>query len=185
MRKCKKCGVAKPLRMFECTNVERGWYRLECMACTRERQRGYASRSRDEIAERQTYWRNYHLKNRDKKIAKAAEWARQNPERRRTIALNHYYRLQDAAILAYGGYQCSWCGIDEPMVLTLDHVNNDGNVKRKGEGQGAALYRGLRDRGYPDGYAVLCMNCNHAKMRNRGVLLPSLKGRFNDQSESS
>ena len=41
----------------------------------------------------------------------------------------------------------------------------------------------LKDNGYPSGFQVLCMNCNHAKYRNGGVLPESLKGRCIDYPE--
>jgi len=88
----------------------------------------------------------------------------------RTIALNYYYRMQHEAILAYGGYKCACCGETEPKFLSLDHVNNDGAEHRRNENlSGATLYKWLKDNDYPDGFQVLCMNCNHGKMRNGGV----------------
>ncbi len=45
---------------------------------------------------------------------------------------------------------------------------------------GHKFYKWLRDAGYPDGFQVLCMNCNHAKYRNGGILPQTLKGRCND-----
>ncbi len=181
MRTCRKCGQSKPLRMFEMINVKRGWYRGECKACTNRRKRNEGTKARKEIASRVEYLKRYHEENRDHIVAKATAWNKANPERRRENALNYYYRLQDAAILAYGGYKCSWCGIDDPICLSIDHVNNDGAEQRKKHKlAGAAFYRWLRDHDYPPGYVVLCMNCNHGKMRNGGVLPPSLFGRCND-----
>ena len=67
-------------------------------------------------------------------------------------------------IEAYGG-MCACCGETEPKFLSIDHINNDGYERRKnGEQCGAALYRWLRDQGWPkDDYQLLCMNCNFAK----------------------
>ena len=170
----------KPLRMFECTNIDRGWYRRECKTCTNRRTNGYAEASREAIRKR-AYHRDYSARNSAVRVAKATEWNKANPVRRRENALNHYYRLYDAAFQAYGGYRCVWCGIDDPIVMTLDHIANDGAAQRRAlRKTGAAFYKWLRDEGYPAGFQVLCMNCNHAKMRNRGVLPDSLKGRCND-----
>lgn len=181
MRSCRKCGETKPLRMFECTNVERSWYRRECKTCTNRRRRNEGCASRAEIARRQTYQRDYSAKHSALRVARATEWAKANPERRRQNALNYYYRLADQAIQAYGGYECSWCGIDDPICLVLDHIENNGaEERRQFKYQGASFYKWLRDRGYPKGYQVLCMNCNHGKMRNGGILPASLKGRCND-----
>ena len=178
MRKCKKCGSEKPLDQFEMTNRERGWRRHECKVCTKKRVQSWNEKSKQHLQE---YHRQYHQANRDKKIAMVAKWAAENPGNRRQNALAYYYRLQHAAMTAYGGYECSWCGIDEPLVLCIDHVHNDGNVHRREiDASGAGFYKWLRDNGYPEGFQVLCANCNHAKHRNGGELPESLKGRCND-----
>ena len=183
LRECRKCGEAKPFRMFECTNVERGWYRRECKSCTNRRRSDEGQMSRAELARRQAD-REYSQVHSQRKTARAVAWNEANPERRRQNALNYYYRLSDAAIQAYGGYRCVWCGIGDPIVLTLDHIHNNGRAERRAlKKQGASFYKWLRDNGYPAGFQVLCMNCNHAKARNRGVLPASLKGRCNDHPE--
>lgn len=60
--------------------------------------------------------------------------------------------------------------------LTIDHINNDGakqrenlyNGKRR-YGAGKRFYSWLKQNGYPEGYQVLCYNCNCGKERNKGV----------------
>jgi hypothetical protein len=182
MRKCVKCGQDKALDAFECTNSDRGWYRRECKVCVRNRVRRCAEDSKSKIQE---YRRAYHSKHREKIIVKVNDWVQKNPDRRRKNALAYYYRLQHAAIEAYGGYRCGWCGIDEPLVLCIDHVANNGRAHRQEIGSlgGHRFYKWLRDSAYPPGFQVLCMNCNHGKYRNGGVLPPTLKGRCNDYPE--
>lgn len=181
MRKCKKCGVEQPLSQFEMHNKEKGYRRHECRSCTKARVRNWADKSRAHIKQ---YRQDYHQNNRAKIVGKVNEWVKNNPEKRRANALSYYYRLQDAAIMAYGGYKCGWCGIGEPLVLCIDHVENNGRAHRReiGSTGGAKLYKWLRDNHYPTGFQVLCMNCNHAKYRNGGTLPESLKGRCNDHS---
>ena len=183
MRKCTKCGIEKELDKFECIAPTKGWHRRECKECTKARVKNYADQSKTAI---QQYKMQYHAKNKDKIVAKVNEWVKNNPERRRKNALAYYYRLQHDAIMQYGGYKCVWCGIDEPLALCLDHVENDGNKHRKELGflGGHRLYKWLRDQNYPPGFQVLCMNCNHAKHRNGGKLPQSLYGRCNDQPET-
>lgn len=58
------------------------------------------------------------------------------------------------------------------MFLTIDHVANDGaEMRRNGTygNSGTAFYQWLRKSGFPAGFQVLCMNCNHGKHRNGGV----------------
>jgi len=182
VRKCRTCSTEKSLDQFECISPVKGWYRRQCKACIMDRNRGYVDISKERIRE---YHREYYRKNKEKLDKRSKDWIEANKDRRRTTGLYHYYSLQHDAIVAYGGYRCNWCGIDEPLVLAIDHVNNDGKehreqIKSKG---GVILYKWLRDHGYPEGFQVLCMNCNHAKYRNKGVLPESLKGRCIDHRE--
>lgn len=88
--------------------------------------------------------------------------------RKRDAARARHAQYRQDALDAYGG-QCACCGEQEPTFLAIDHVNNDGNTQRSELGQGSfKIYRWLKNQGYPDGYQVLCHNCNYAK-HVRGV----------------
>lgn len=178
---CRKCGLDKPTTEFECISPTKGWFRRECSRCVYLRHKALEDASKDAIFNQREYNRDYYRKNKNKLDERSKEWIANNPDRRRKTALSYYYRLQTAAILAYGGYQCSWCGIDEPIVLAIDHVENNGREHRKEVGSvgGHKFYKWLKDHGYPKGFQVLCMNCNHAKYRNGGKLPEVLKGRCN------
>lgn len=182
--RCRKCGRELPITQFECISPTKGWHRRECKECVYQRHKNADDASKLAIRE---YNRDYYRKNKEKLDQRSIDWIAANPEKRHKTALSYYYRLQNEAILAYGGYVCCWCGIDEPFVLAIDHVNNDGKEHRRliGSVGGHKFYKWLRDNNYPKGFQVLCMNCNHAKYRNGGKLPESLKGRCNDQSESS
>lgn len=87
-----------------------------------------------------------------------------------------WQRERHAAIMAYGGYVCACCGETEPLFLQIDHINNDGANHRRslgygGNGKGAhsAMLMWMRRNDYPEGFQVLCANCNHGKSRNGGV----------------
>ena len=77
--------------------------------------------------------------------------------------------LKDAAYMAYGGYVCACCGETEPIFLTIDHINNNGNEHRKTISAGYAMYLWLKKNNYPEDFQILCMNCNWGKARNKGV----------------
>ena len=66
-----------------------------------------------------------------------------------------------------GGHcQCDGCKVSSIGFLTLDHVNGDGAAHRNANGLGtggATLWLYLKRNGDPEGYQVLCCNCNHSK----------------------
>jgi hypothetical protein len=69
------------------------------------------------------------------------------------------------------GSICQCCGESNFLFLQLDHVNNDGAKERKELGLvgGHSFYRYLKKQNYPEGYQVLCANCNFGKRMNKGV----------------
>jgi hypothetical protein len=105
-----------------------------------------------------------------------AEWIRQNrakinaattkwrAKRREHInAYNREWNLRRRKeVLDHYGSKCACCGESCYEFLTIDHINNDGKEHRKLIGQ-QHLYHWLRKNGYPDGFQILCWNCNSAK----------------------
>lgn len=77
-------------------------------------------------------------------------------------------KIRDAAFAAYGGYICACCGETEKLFLSIDHINGGGHKHRKSLKSGH-FYEWLRDQKYPNGYQVLCMNCNCGRHRNGGI----------------
>jgi hypothetical protein len=69
------------------------------------------------------------------------------------------------ALEKYGGIppKCACCGECHLEFLTIDHMNGGGNVHRKEIGGGSGgIYRWLRNKKWPDGFRVLCINCNYS-----------------------
>src|SRR5215475_10012338 len=88
-----------------------------------------------------------------------------HPENRRI-----YYKKTRADVLtAYGG-RCACCGETESMFLCIDHVDNDGAAHRRAMNNngGTSMYTWLKARGYPEGFRVLCHNCNIGRHINGG-----------------
>lgn len=93
----------------------------------------------------------------------------QNKEKRATIARKDYANKRLAIIEHYGG-RCSCCGEAEPLFLEIDHINNDGKIHRQNIGIGGrTLILWLIKNNYPDGFQVLCSNCNQGKKRGGGA----------------
>lgn len=99
-------------------------------------------------------------------------WAERNPEKRRRIILRANYKKTDALklavtnVLTNGEGTCRWCGQGDQDVLTVDHIDHKGSSHRRSIGQ-SSLYRWLVKNDYPEGFQVLCYNCNVKKERIR------------------
>jgi len=86
----------------------------------------------------------------------------------RLIARERAHLLKLDILLHYcnGGVVCNNCGESDIDVLQIDHINGGGNQQRKALGlRGGRLYLWMIQNGYPDGYQVLCANCNMRKAR--------------------
>ena len=144
---CNKCQKDKPETEFYKGSGK------ECKECEKEAKR------------------KYHAESRKRAIERATQWNKEHPEKHAEHSINYYYRLQDEALRAYGGYKCACCGTTIREFLTIDHIENDGNAHRKAIGfnYGASFYRWLKQNNYPPGFQVLCYNCNYGKHRNHGV----------------
>ena len=70
-----------------------------------------------------------------------------------------------SALMAYG-WSCACCGEDRYEFLAIDHINGGGTKHRKelsgGNRGGHPMYQWLADNNYPNGFRVLCHNCNVA-----------------------
>jgi len=80
-----------------------------------------------------------------------ADYSRQRCRREKLRVVSHY---------SGGGNCCACCGEYHIEFLCIDHIDGGGTKRRAIEGGGNSLYRWLHRMGYPDGYRVLCHNCN-------------------------
>ena len=111
------------------------------------------------------------------------KWRKEHPESSQKYSKEYYRKhpkynikwcrenrivIRKEMLSAYGG-KCSMCGIDNPIVLDIDHINNNGSYDRKRGMWGWRLYRWLRKNKYPrDNFQLLCRNCNWIKhMKNK------------------
>lgn len=86
-------------------------------------------------------------------------------------------RLEALTYYSGGTPKCSCCGDTHLIFLTMNHVGGDGAEHRRtefgssgepggrngGYGGSHMLWTWLKRNGYPDGFEVLCFNCNFAQ----------------------
>lgn len=179
MKTCTKCDVEKQLDEFW-FNARKGRYVAHCKECAAIERKRWKDANKERSKKSNREWQ---IANPDRTKAAHQRWLERNPgiaqERSRIWREANLDRarakqreisriLKDSAYAAYGGYVCSCCGETEEAFLSIDHVNNDGAEHRRDVNR-RKIYKWLRDNGYPDGYQILCMNCNFGKARNGGV----------------
>lgn len=149
MRTCTACGAEKPSDAFPARHpAAGGGVERRCVDCRRSQRR------------------ERYRANPGQELAKADEWARANRERinaaaaaRRVEALRRYSRTPEPS--------CACCGEETLAFLTFEHVDGGGTQHRRRTG-GGGFISWLRTNGYPPGFEVLCMNCNHGRRVNGG-----------------
>jgi len=92
------------------------------------------------------------------------KWQRNNRDQYNQLAREENQRLRDEVFDAYGG-ECACCGEARKEYLSIDHKNGNGKKHRKeiGATGSGGLYRWLKQNNYPEGFQVLCFNCNCGK----------------------
>lgn len=113
-----------------------------------------------ELAHRKVYYENHKddilIRNRVHKLA--------HPEQARRLAVAWKAKVKLEVLSHYGSgiLACSQCGYSDIRALSIDHVNGGGRQHRASI-KGYHIYAWLRKNSYPEGYQVLCMNCQFIK----------------------
>jgi hypothetical protein len=110
---------------------------------------------------KKAYDRKNALTNRPRVYRNHLAWRNRNKEKLKEVSRKYSQKLKDDVFIAYGGYTCKCCGEDRKEFLSIDHINGGGG-KHKKEHRGH-LYQFLRNNKFPDGYRILCHNCNMSR----------------------
>lgn len=146
LKTCSKCHTPKPEDEFG--HRGGGMKRAYCKLCR--------NKQRDPVAAQHLY-----QERRDRRLAEQ----RRQRARRKLLVLGHY---------SGGEPKCACCNEQAIEFLTIDHINGGGERHRlklatgrkTSHGRpnfgGGAMYFWLIQNGFPDGFRVLCFNCNSA-----------------------
>jgi hypothetical protein len=152
-RKCNWCCKVAHIDEFYKTPTKKYPHRRSniCKACYRERQRNK--------------WQHIRTKT---LVGRAAAY-RLNPDKAKSQDRKHREQLRHRVLEHYskGTFQCACCGDAHLIFLCLDHVAGGGNIHRAqvtGKRTGS-VYPWIVKNGFPDGFRVLCFNCNYAFAR--------------------
>lgn len=173
---CTTCKMEKPLTDFvpktkkviaELVNKDepRLWVHSRCKEC-------YNKYHVEWRAEQGDKYRNQSAQRfRDKRAAMSPEELIADKALYNMRTKKRYARMKDQVYKAYGGYKCACCGETEPMFLTIDHINNDGgHMRRNVHGPtGTTFLQWVVKNNFPEGFQILCWNCNFAKGKNNGI----------------
>lgn len=101
------------------------------------------------------------------------EWREKNKEKYKATQKRCYDKARLEVLTHYsGGVKpfCKCCGEDEILFLQIDHINGDGADHRRKLKEEIGYYPGgnglpywLKKNGYPEGFQILCANCNLGK----------------------
>ena len=127
------------------------------------------------------YHKEYSKKHRKKYAKRYAEhmanWRKKHPVRSSEIQRKSYIKNRDKIILRnrqkrekqklliyeYYGHICTCCGEKRKEFLGIDHINGGGNKHNKElHDKGTYLFAWLIKNNFPEGFRLLCHNCNMA-----------------------
>ena len=105
------------------------------------------------------------------------EWAKTHRKNCSEMRKRYLLKLRVEVFTHYSGNpphcQCSNCNETEIKFLTIDHINGDGAKQRRQTGSGKHggrnFYNWLKRNNYPEGFRVLCFNCNCGRQLNNGI----------------
>ena len=148
-KRCAGCGEVKPLDDFYRYSKSKDQHGAWCKDCHNKASTDWRNRNHERVA---STMHVRYLRLRDK----ISRYNRDSNQQLKALLVAHYSKDTN---------RCACCGESEIRFLTIDHINGNGSEHRKSAGcwTGSIFYRWLIKAGMPDGYQVLCYNCNNAR----------------------
>ena len=172
MKTCGRCKESKPLDAFPLATTKPGGRGIWCRECHAEAARVARAAKRDGTyvdgrnarkqseEERRAKRKAWEAANAASMAAYQRQYRQENKEALQAAKRGYYDRVRADGIAAYGG-ACACCGESVDRFLTLDHI--DGRAGEAYRLTGKKAWARLKRLGWPEGYQVLCFNCNCAK----------------------
>ncbi len=154
--------------------------------------REWNKKNNDWAKERQRIWRE---KNKEQFNKWQRENYKKNPEKHNKQNMETYYRHHKEyrlkariytknrtikeKLIVFNHYSkgkncCELCGTTDKDVLSVDHING-GGVKHRKDMKGSHIEHWLIKNNFPDGFRILCMNCQFKERKRKNQFNPTNK----------
>ncbi len=153
-KKCKKCDEIKIMDDFPVCDNSYDGRRNTCRDCR-------------SAQKKVLYYKNHEHSLKLSAISRAKKPTKSREYRARL-------KLEVMTYYSKGTPKCKRCGYEDLRALCIDHIDGNGAEHRRTltgndlskkprDGGGNATYRFIKRNDYPDGFQVLCFNCNQIK----------------------
>lgn len=146
---CTQCKFEKPIDGFTNNKLTPDGLASWCKDCFNAYQRKSYLENHEEQLERHRKYRETHREQGRRK-------GRIYNQRMKSLVLFHY---------SSGVPTCAHCGFCDIRALSIDHINGGGSRHQREISN--TIYRWLINNDFPDGYQVLCMNCQFIKREEK------------------
>lgn len=148
MKTCRKCQRTLELSEFYPRPGGLGLL-AQCRECVRQKNNAYYHRAQ-----------KHDPAHRARARSANRTWYLQNLEHQHARVARKHRAEREACFQKYGGV-CACCGEHRYEFLAIDHING-GGIRHRKQLKITKIARWLARNGFPDGYRVLCHNCNMA-----------------------
>ena len=121
--------------------------------------RVYRNRHQEKVS---AYNKRYGEKSKEMQSMTKKQYRSKHPEYiEQPRVWRHELRYRVLDYYSEGKFCCALCGEDQYPCLSIDHIDGGGNEHRRviGVTSGTNFYRWLEKSNYPNGFRVLCANC--------------------------
>jgi coproporphyrinogen III oxidase len=157
-KKCTRCGQIKSKNDFYKEKRNRDGCSSYCISCHKEHGKEYFEKNKSQVLARCKAYKASHVKERRAEYQRTKEKYSERAHIRNAA-------MRDLVVDHYGG-RCACCGEATREFLEIDHINGGGNKHRREiKCFGNKFYDWLIKNDFPEGFQVLCSNCNMSKGR--------------------